>query len=105
MRARVGRDNSRLRLRVTFLTLAALGLLLARRLRLIGSTLRTRSVEEKQAIVEAFLTRFGADLAAGQILPTIHQVFELADAPEAHRLMKASGHFGKIVLRVREPEA
>ena len=82
-----------------------LGLLLARRLRLIGSTLRTRSVEEKQAIVEAFLSRFGADLAAGQILPTVHQVFELADAPEAHRLMKASGHFGKIVLRVRGSEA
>ncbi len=82
-----------------------LGLLLARRLRLIGSTLRTRSVEEKQAIVEAFLARFGADLAAGQIRPTIHQVFELADAPEAHRLMKASGHFGKIVLRVRGSEA
>jgi len=82
-----------------------LGLLLARRLRLIGSTLRTRSVEQKQAIVEAFLARFGPDLAAGRIRPTIHQTFELADAPEAHRLMKASGHFGKIVLRVRRSDA
>jgi putative PIG3 family NAD(P)H quinone oxidoreductase len=82
-----------------------LGLLLARRLRLIGSTLRTRSVEQKQAIVEAFLARFGADLAAAKIRPTIHQTFELADAAEAHRLMKASGHFGKIVLRVRRADA
>ncbi len=82
-----------------------LGLLLARRLRLIGSTLRTRSVEQKQAIVEAFLARLGADLAASRIRPTIHQTFELADAPEAHRLMKASGHFGKIVLRVRRSDA
>ena len=28
----------------------------------------------------------------------------LAAAPEAHRLLKASSHFGKVVLRVREDE-
>ena len=82
-----------------------LGQLLMRRLRVVGSTLRTRSVESKAAIVRAFLDRFGADLAAGKIRPTIHQVFPLAEAPEAHRLMKASGHFGKLVLRVREEGA
>ncbi len=79
-----------------------LALMLTRRLRLIGSTLRNRSTEAKQALVEGFLARFGADLEAGRICPTLHRVFDLADAPEAHRLMKASDHFGKIVLRVRE---
>jgi len=78
----------------------SLGRLLMRRLRLIGSTLRTRSDESKAGIVEAFRARFGADLAAGRLRPTIHRVFDLAEAPEAHRLMKSSEHFGKIVLRV-----
>jgi putative PIG3 family NAD(P)H quinone oxidoreductase len=79
-----------------------LGTLLMRRLRVIGSTLRTRSVEDKAALVAAFLDRFGEDLEAGRIRPTIHQVFPLGEAPAAHRLMKASDHFGKIVFRVRE---
>jgi putative PIG3 family NAD(P)H quinone oxidoreductase len=79
-----------------------LGQLLSRRLRVIGSTLRTRSVETKAEIVRAFLGRFGGDLAAGSIRPTIHRIFPLAEASEAHRVMKASTHFGKLVLRVRE---
>lgn len=79
-----------------------LGPMLVRRLKLFGSTLRTRSLEQKAAIVEAFLERFGDDLEAGAIRPTLHRVFDLADAPEAHRLLKASTHFGKVVLRVRE---
>jgi len=80
----------------------SLGALLMRRLRIIGSTLRSRTVEAKASLVEAFLNEFGEDFAAGKIRPIIHQVFPLAEAPAAHRLMKASDHFGKIVLRVRE---
>jgi putative PIG3 family NAD(P)H quinone oxidoreductase len=74
--------------------------LLTRRLSVIGSTLRTRSVEEKAAITAAFQRRFGADLASGRIRPVVDRVLPLAQAPEAHRAMKASEHFGKIVLRV-----
>ena len=75
--------------------------LLMKRARVIGSTLRARAVEEKAAIVNAFLERFGADLAAGRIRPVVHTVLPLERAEEAHRLMEASDHFGKIVLRVR----
>ena len=77
-----------------------LALLLSRRLAVIGSTLRGRSVAEKAAIVRAFRDRFGEALAAGRLRPVIHTVLPLAEAAEAHRLMKASDHFGKIVLRV-----
>lgn len=77
-----------------------LGVLLARRLQLIGSTLRARPVEEKAALVAAFRERFGAALDAGEITPVVDRVLPLADAAEAHRAMKASEHFGKIVLRV-----
>lgn len=80
----------------------SLATLLMRRLRVIGSTLRTRSDAQKAEIVEAFLARFGKDFGAGRIRPVLHRVFPLEDAPEAHRMMKASSHFGKLVLRVRE---
>ena len=75
-----------------------LGALLTRRLSVIGSTLRTRPVEEKAALVAAFLARFGAELAAGRIRPIVDRVLPLAAVAEAHRVMKASEHFGKIVL-------
>ncbi len=74
--------------------------LLMKRARIIGSTLRARAVEEKAVIVNAFLERFGADLSAGRIRPVIHTVLPLERAEEAHRMMEASDHFGKIVLRV-----
>ena len=77
-----------------------LGMLLGRRLQVIGSTLRARPVEEKAAIVSGFLERFGSALESGAIGPVVDRILALADAPEAHRALKASEHFGKIILRV-----
>ncbi len=77
-----------------------LGALLTRRLAIIGSTLRGRSVEEKAAIVRGFRDRFGDALAGGRLRPVVDRVLPLAEAAEAHRLMRSSTHFGKIVLRV-----
>lgn len=75
---------------------------LSRRLQIIGSTLRSRPVAEKAAIISAFLARFGKDLHAGRIRPVIHRSFPLSRWASAHQLMKSSDHFGKIVLHVRE---
>lgn len=77
-----------------------LAVLLAKRLHVVGSTLRTRSVEEKAAIAASFARRFGADLASGRLRPIVDRVLPLADVADAHRAMKASEHFGKIVLQV-----
>ena len=74
--------------------------LLLRRLAVIGSTLRSRSNDEKAAIVEAFRARFGAALARGVLRPVVDRVLPIEQAAEAHRLMQASEHFGKIVLRI-----
>jgi tumor protein p53-inducible protein 3 len=74
--------------------------LLIKRLSVIGSTLRSRSNEDKARIVQAFLDRFGGALSAGRLRPPIYKVLPLAEAAEAHRLMQSSEHFGKIVLRV-----
>lgn len=76
------------------------GQVLTKRIQIIGSTLRGRSVEEKAAIVGALLVGFGDDLAAGRIRPVVSKVFPFDQAMEAHRLMETSDHFGKIVLRV-----
>jgi NADPH:quinone reductase-like Zn-dependent oxidoreductase len=73
--------------------------LVGKRARILGSTLRSRTAAEKAAIVDAFLGRFGTDLEAGRIRPVIHTVLPLDRADEAHDLMEASEHFGKIVLR------
>ncbi len=74
--------------------------LLGKRAQIIGSTLRSRRAADKATIVDAFVERFGADLNAGRIRPVVHTVFPLERADEAHDLMEASEHFGKIVLRV-----
>ena len=75
--------------------------LIHRRQQIIGSALRSRSNEEKAGIVSAFLARFGDDLRAGRVRPVNARVFPLQEATEAHRLMKSSEHFGKIVLRIQ----
>lgn len=77
-----------------------LGVVLAKRLSIIGSTLRARPAAEKAAIVAGFLDRFGGALAQGALDPVVDRVLPLEQAGEAHRVMKASEHFGKIVLRV-----
>jgi putative PIG3 family NAD(P)H quinone oxidoreductase len=76
-----------------------LAALLRRHLRIYGSTLRSRPAAEKARIVAAFLKQFGAALEAGRLRPPIYKALPAADAPSAHRMMQASEHFGKIVLK------
>lgn len=75
--------------------------LLGKRQQIVGSTLRSRPVEEKERIVRAFLSRFEDELTDGRIKPVLHAVLPLERVADAHRMMKAGEHFGKIVLRVR----
>ena len=75
-----------------------LATLLMKRMHVVGSTLRARSVEEKAAIVDAFESRFGTALRAGRLRPVVDRVLPLAEAAEAHRIVHSSVHFGKVVL-------
>ena len=77
-----------------------LAALMLKRARVVGSTLRTRPIEEKATIVRAFETRFGEALRTGRLRPVIDRVFRLGEAAEAHRLVQSSVHFGKVVLRI-----
>ncbi|MFP6624693.1 MAG: NAD(P)H-quinone oxidoreductase [Myxococcota bacterium] len=74
--------------------------LMLRRLQVIGSTLRALSEKQKAGVVSGFLRTFGESLRSGAVRPIVDTVFPLAEAAEAHRLMKASTHFGKIILEV-----
>jgi len=77
-----------------------LGALLALQGRVIGTTLRGRTVDEKAEIVRAFSEWALPRFAAGTLTPVVHTVLPLADAAEAHRILAADEAVGKVVLRV-----
>ena len=78
-----------------------LGQLMSRRLRLIGSVLRARSLAEKVDITRRFMERFWPMLEAGAIKPVIDSVYPIDQVEEAHRRMAANLNLGKIVLEIR----
>ena len=71
-----------------------------KRLTLSGSTLRPQSAAAKAAIARQLRERVWPEIEAGAIAPVIDQVFPLAEAAAAHRLMESSEHIGKIILQV-----
>jgi NADPH2:quinone reductase len=72
--------------------------LMLKRLHHTGSTLRSRSIEDKAAIARAVEQKVWPLIAAGKVKPVIDKTFPLADAASAHARMEASAHIGKIVL-------
>ena len=74
------------------------GAVLRKRLSIVGSTLRPRSVAYKGVLAKALRERVWPLIEAGRIKPVIHQVFPAAQAAAAHALMESSTHVGKIVL-------
>lgn len=74
--------------------------IMVKRLTYTGSTLRPRSVAEKAEIARALEAKVWPMLAQGRCRPTIHAVYPLEKAWEAHALMESSTHVGKIVLAV-----
>jgi len=78
-----------------------LGALMGKRLRLIGSVLRSRSLAEKVEIKERFMERFWPLLEDGTIQPVIDAVYPIDKANEAHQHMAENRNIGKIVLQIR----
>jgi putative PIG3 family NAD(P)H quinone oxidoreductase len=75
-----------------------LGVLLRKRASVQAATLRSRPTAEKSAIVAAVREQVWPLISAGRVTAVIDRVLPLADAPEAHRLMEAGAHVGKILL-------
>ncbi|HYD13232.1 MAG TPA: NAD(P)H-quinone oxidoreductase [Allosphingosinicella sp.] len=74
--------------------------LMMRRLTLTGSTLRPRPVAFKSLVADEIARSVWPFVEEGRLKPVIHTTFPLAEAAEAHRLMEAGEHVGKIVLTV-----
>lgn len=77
-----------------------LGQLLRRRLTMTGSTLRPRSIAFKADIAANLRKHIWPLIESGTVKPVIYKVFPLEQAAEAHSLMEASTHIGKIMLQV-----
>ncbi|RLB51771.1 MAG: NAD(P)H-quinone oxidoreductase [Deltaproteobacteria bacterium] len=75
-----------------------LGVLLGKRLSIIGSVLRARPLEEKAALSQAFTRAVLPSLTDGTLRPVIDTVMPMSEVAEAHRRMDANETFGKIVL-------
>jgi NADPH:quinone reductase-like Zn-dependent oxidoreductase len=74
--------------------------LMSRRLRLIGSVLRSRSPAEKIEIKQKFMEQFWPLLENGTIQPVIDSVMDIEQAEEAHQRMAENKNIGKIVLQI-----
>ena len=66
---------------------------------IMSTTLRARPAKQKAAIVEAVAANVWPLVDAGVIRPVIDRELSMRQAGEAHRIMTASSHTGKIVLR------
>ena len=77
---------------------------LTRRLRVIGSTLRSRSIAAKAAVMDALAARVWPLLERGTIVPAIETVMPIAEADAAHALIATNETFGKVVLAIRDAD-
>jgi len=72
--------------------------LLYRRLRIIGTVMKSRTREDKQAMVQRFAQRWLKRFADGTLKPVVDSVFPLSEAAAAHRRMESGEIVGKIIL-------
>lgn len=77
-----------------------MGQVLGKRLRVIGSTLRSRPVDEKIAITRRFAAEVMPKLADGRLRPIIDITFPIAEAQTAHEYVLANRNIGKVILEL-----
>ena len=73
-----------------------------RGIRLIGSTLRSRSNAVKARVLADLERRLWADLSARRLRVAIHRALPIARAAEAHDILESRANLGKVVLTVKE---
>ena len=78
-----------------------LGMLLGKRAAVHATSLRARPAAEKAGIVAAVLAGVWPWIASGAVVPVIDSVLPLEQVADAHRLLEASTHVGKVLLQVR----
>jgi NADPH:quinone reductase len=71
---------------------------LMKRLRIMGSVLRSQSKDEKAEIAREFTKTVLPLLESGKVRPVIDSVYPVGKAEEAHLRLRRGEHFGKVVL-------
>jgi NADPH:quinone reductase-like Zn-dependent oxidoreductase len=77
---------------------ANLNVIMGKRLRIMGSVMRSQPLENKIAITRRFQERWLPLLESGVLKPVIDTSFPLAEAAAAHRYMEENRNVGKILL-------
>jgi putative PIG3 family NAD(P)H quinone oxidoreductase len=77
-----------------------LGALLTKGARVVGTTLRARSAEQKAEIVAEVAWNLWPLVEQQRVRPVVDRVLPLTEAAEAHRALEAGEHVGKIALAV-----
>lgn len=77
-----------------------LALMMAKRLTVLGSTLRARTVEQRAPLTSQLVEQVWPGFADGSLRPVIDRILPLDQVREAHELMESGALIGKVVLRV-----
>ena len=75
-----------------------LGKLMSRRASISGTTLRSRSLEQKAQIVRSVYEHVWPLIESGQITPIVHAMYPLEQAAQAHQALNSGEVFGKLLL-------
>ena len=75
-----------------------MGLLLRKRLTMVGTVMRARPLEEKIQIAREFSDRMVPVFESGKLKPIVDRVFDFEEISDAHRLMESNKTLGKLVL-------
>ena len=79
-------------------TVLDVNLLWRKNLRVIGSTLRSRTSAEKAQILAGLVREVWPALEAGTFAPHVHKVLPITEAAEAHAILERGENRGKVVL-------
>lgn len=71
-----------------------------RNVRIIGSTLRSRTPEVKARILASLVKDVFPKVSAGLVKPTIYKVLPITEAEAAHDILYRGENIGKVVLKV-----
>ena len=77
-----------------------IGAITAKRASVRGTALRSRRLEEKATLVQAFVQCVIPLLASGTVKPVVDRVFPLEEIAASHAYMETNANFGKIVLQI-----
>ena len=77
-----------------------LSVLMAKRAAVIATTLRARPAAEKATIVAAVREHVWPLVESSDVRPVVDRILPITAAPEAHRVMEAGEHIGKVLLSV-----